>query len=54
MASGKSGSAEIQKQQGVSGAPGIVVLRPWLSERIWGCTELAVVSGAAEAGTSGR
>ena len=40
MASGKSGSAEIQKQQGVSGAPGIVVLRPWLSERIWGCTEL--------------
>ena len=40
MASGRSGAAEVREQQGVSGAPGIVVLRPWLSERIWGCMEL--------------
>ena len=40
MASGKTGAAEVQEQQGAGDAPGIVVLRPWLSERIWGCMEL--------------
>ena len=40
MASGKRGAAEIKEQQGVSAAPEIVVLRPLLSERIWGCMEL--------------
>lgn len=40
MASGKSGAAEAQEQRGAGAAPEIVVLRPWLSERIWGCMEL--------------
>ena len=40
MASGESGAARLQEQQVVRDAPGIVVLRPWLSERIWGCMEL--------------
>jgi mannose-6-phosphate isomerase len=40
MASGKSDAAEAQGPKSVGDAPEIVVLRPWLSERIWGCTEL--------------
>ena len=40
MASGKSGAAVVREQHRVGGAPEIVVLRPWLSERIWGCMEL--------------
>src|ERR1700761_5786287 len=39
MASGER-AAEVQEEQRASGAPGIIVLRPWLSERIWGCMEL--------------
>ena len=39
MASGKSGGTGVQRH-GLESAPGIVVLRPWLSERIWGCEEL--------------
>jgi len=40
MASGNSGPAGVEKQHGAKGAPQIAVLRPWLSERIWGCMEL--------------
>ncbi|HXE07292.1 MAG TPA: type I phosphomannose isomerase catalytic subunit [Acidobacteriaceae bacterium] len=40
MASGRSSAAEAQKQRAMGGVPGIAVLRPWLSERIWGCMEL--------------
>jgi mannose-6-phosphate isomerase len=39
MASGNRSAAEVQEQTR-EGAPKIVVLRPWLSERIWGCMEL--------------
>jgi mannose-6-phosphate isomerase len=40
MASGKSGAAGVREQHGVEAVPEIIVLRPWLSERIWGCLEL--------------
>jgi mannose-6-phosphate isomerase len=40
MASGSSDATGGPGQPGVAGAPEIVVLRPWLSERIWGCMEL--------------
>jgi mannose-6-phosphate isomerase len=40
MAFGKSDTAEVQEHKQVGEAPEIVVLRPWLSERIWGCMEL--------------
>src|SRR5579862_7760049 len=40
MASGKRGEGEVQGQHGAGGAPEVVVLRPWLSERIWGSMEL--------------
>jgi len=39
MALGKSEVAGAQRH-GPGSAPEIVVLRPWLSERIWGCIEL--------------
>ena len=39
MASSESRVAEV-KQERNKDVPGMVVLRPWLSERIWGCTEL--------------
>ncbi len=39
MATSNSGAAGVQEQQSKN-SPEIVVLRPWLSERIWGCTEL--------------
>ena len=42
MASGKSGAAEVQEQDGAEREPEIAVLRPWLSERIWGSMELPV------------
>ena len=49
MASGKGGALESQKQQ-AGGAPEIVVLRPWLSERIWGCMELPAFLEQPKAG----
>ncbi len=39
MASSNTGAAAIDGRQSEA-FPEIVVLRPWLSERIWGCTEL--------------
>lgn len=39
MAAGK-GELGVREERGVKSAPEIVVLQPWLSERIWGCMEL--------------
>ncbi|HEY5382463.1 MAG TPA: type I phosphomannose isomerase catalytic subunit [Acidobacteriaceae bacterium] len=40
MAAGQSGAAELKGGQDLQASPELVILRPWLSERIWGCTEL--------------
>ena len=40
MASRERSPAEVQAKAIEQGAPEVVVLRPWLSERIWGCMEL--------------
>lgn len=40
MASSTPGSPKVHDRQHGSGVPEFIVLRPWLSERIWGCTEL--------------
>jgi mannose-6-phosphate isomerase len=40
MAAGQSNAAELKDGQGSQATPEVAILKPWLSERIWGCMEL--------------
>jgi mannose-6-phosphate isomerase len=40
MAAGQSSAAKLEDGQDLQATPEVVILKPWLSERIWGCTEL--------------